>query len=346
MLTFDSILLQKKRDKINIYSENLGNSLFLKLSKGYISKKITNESRYVWIGYYSDNDSKRNTFSILENLKLYLEKKMDIKIENFFYENGIGVNLQNFRNKVYLDIFIKQSRVLSQKNIEDLGDKYYVIPVIHIDNLTFKNGKWFLNIKLVQIIVFPIYETLIKCILSDEYEVEYLKPELKPPHNIIKPIDHPIYGKYFKMINMGVPKIAVSLKIKSELNLDDKSIENILNSEVFKVNKIRVDQHKSYEKYFKMVKMGIPIMAIKQKMLVDGITDIDIEKPDSLVLDIEIPVKKDLMMELMNKKLKKKELDEKPEEILIDKTKKKTNNLMGINLDELMKKRNLIINKN
>jgi hypothetical protein len=357
-INFDALKLDRHRNKINIFDGELGESLYFQLSKGFVNRKITNESKYLWIGYYVNSKGKQQTFDTLKQFKKILEDRLDIKIENFYYDNGIGLFLQNHRDNVYVKIFMRQNQKIWEKNLDDLVDKFYVIPVIHIDCIICRDNKWYLNNKLVQMIVYPLYNVIDKCVLDDN--VEYLKDsndtnissDFQDDIVRIKALDHPSYGKYFKMLNMGVPKMAVIIKIRSELGIDGTEI---LEQTEFKVHKIRAETHKTFGKYFKMIKMGIPRMAVAQKMNSDGFEDgkeICLDAPEALILDLEISVKNDLVNMILSKKLKKKDHinnntnsntninNSSGEIILVEKPKL---NVMGINLDELMKRRQLIL---
>ncbi|CAH0475261.1 unnamed protein product [Peronospora belbahrii] len=90
----------------------------------------------------------------------------------------------------------------------------------------------------------------------------------------VKLQDDPIYAKFFKMLKMGIPKGAVHQKMKSE-GIDERALDlggNALVSDlVAPRNDVRLQDDPVYAKYFKMLKMGLPEGAVRQKMATDNI---------------------------------------------------------------------------
>lgn len=93
--------------------------------------------------------------------------------------------------------------------------------------------------------------------------------------------EHPLYSKYFKMLKVGLPKDAVKAKMKAE-NVDpsvlDKDPSDLipLEGEAAEEDEgpmIRADEHPTYTKYFKMLKVGLPPDGVKAKMKAEGAAD-------------------------------------------------------------------------
>ena len=100
--------------------------------------------------------------------------------------------------------------------------------------------------------------------------------------------DDPDYSKYFKMLKMGLPMDAVKHSVKRDgkdpsiMDLDpDKSLKSQTKSDAVDDGPpLREDPE--YEKYFKMLKMGLPMGAVKNAVQRDGkdpsIMDLDPNK--------------------------------------------------------------------
>jgi hypothetical protein len=102
--------------------------------------------------------------------------------------------------------------------------------------------------------------------------------------------EHPIYSKYFRMLKVGLPKDAVKEKMNEEgLNsemIDKDAMDLVVLDEVnpSTPSKIPVSMHPKYAKYFKMVTVGLPKEAIKEKMRQEGVNPDVLEKePDDMV---------------------------------------------------------------
>ncbi|KAE9010230.1 hypothetical protein PR003_g15269 [Phytophthora rubi] len=91
--------------------------------------------------------------------------------------------------------------------------------------------------------------------------------------NDIKLQDDPTYAKYFKMLKMGLPEGAVRQKMKSE-GVDERALDlggDALVSELtLSKDDVKLQDDPVYSKYFKMLKMGLPEGAVKQKMLTEN----------------------------------------------------------------------------
>lgn len=360
-IDINKIICSRKSDKIQLFYEKKGKPLYLQLSKGYLGKKIDENTKYIWLGYYNESKIKNTTFNYLSEVKNIIEKQCDIKIEQFFYDNGIGIPLQNVKGKLYLEIYMRQNDEIWNEELLNFPEKSYVVPIIYLDDIICKNNKWYLNYRLVQVCVYPIFQKFGKCMVDEMYDLEINKKDRKHRGDTvsiktvdrdyvdIKLIEHPVYGKYFKMVQMGVPRPAVRLKMINELG--DRYKENILDknpNDLEKIKLVKVAEHPSYDKYFKMIKMGVPRVAVEQKMNINGLECMFLDKGDDLIMEIEVAKKCDIFGELKNKKLRNIEdriLNTHPSDITATKPVQKTfNNL--INMDELLKRRDSIFKLN
>jgi hypothetical protein len=108
--------------------------------------------------------------------------------------------------------------------------------------------------------------------------------------------DDPEYTKYFKMLKMGLPLDAVKHAMKRDgkdesiMDLDpDKSLKSQQTTSAEATESVDsgppLKDDPEYTKYFKMLKMGLPLDAVKHAMKRDGkdesIMDLDPDKPFS-----------------------------------------------------------------
>jgi hypothetical protein len=97
--------------------------------------------------------------------------------------------------------------------------------------------------------------------------------------------DHPVYAKFIRMLKVGLPLVAVKNKMEQE-NLDpsiiDKDPETMvpLNASP-PVEMVALQDHPVYQKYLKMLKVGLPLPAAKQKMQDDGFDPSILDKKGS-----------------------------------------------------------------
>lgn len=97
----------------------------------------------------------------------------------------------------------------------------------------------------------------------------------------IKLKDHEVYGQYFKMLKMGLPEGAVRHKMKKD-GVDDRALDHsgeapvsilVISSSSDNSSgdlEVKLKDHETYAKYFKMLKMGLPEAAVRHKMKKDG----------------------------------------------------------------------------
>jgi hypothetical protein len=105
--------------------------------------------------------------------------------------------------------------------------------------------------------------------------------------------EHPVYAKYFKMLKVGLPHMAVKNKmIKEGVDPDvlDKNPSDMISEEKkTDVETVAISEHPVYAKYFKMMKMGLPLGAVQNKMVKDGIDPLLLDKDPS----VQVPVDTD-----------------------------------------------------
>ena len=97
--------------------------------------------------------------------------------------------------------------------------------------------------------------------------------------------DDPEYGKYFKMLKMGLPHDAVKHSLQrdgKDPNILDMDPKKSLASQTTSDDGPLLRDDPEYEKYFKMIKMGLPLGAVKNGLVRDGkdpaIMDLDPNK--------------------------------------------------------------------
>ena len=134
-LQLDKILYYKKKDRYELFYEKYGMPLYLQLSKGYLSKKIDDNTKYIWLGYFSNTVEKNKTFNYLTKIKNSIEHNCGIELDTFFYDNGICLPCQNIKGNLQLDIYIRQNNTLWEGNLIEFPEKSYIIPVIYIENI-------------------------------------------------------------------------------------------------------------------------------------------------------------------------------------------------------------------
>ncbi|KAF4130317.1 Formin Homology 2 Domain [Phytophthora infestans] len=119
----------------------------------------------------------------------------------------------------------------------------------------------------------------IKCVnpsANEDVEADNLEVLLK---------DHDVYAKYFKMLKMGLTEGAVRQKMKVD-GVDERALElggdalfsklptpEATGSVALSVNDVMLKDDPKYAKFFKMLQMGLPDGAVRQKMKVDGVDE-------------------------------------------------------------------------
>lgn len=362
------IKLIRKKNEIIILNKH--HYCFYQACKGICNKKIDSGTKYIWINYFKETENNRKTIEYFKNLEEIIRKECHIKepIHPFFNSNGFGVNTQNYGNKLFVDLYISKDIKLE---LEDCPDKFYITPLIWFQNLKLVENRWYLNIKLVQAIISPIFLRFSTCLVEDVILKEnilimdknidnHLDKSIdrsidknqdksllgKTMVNRIKCIEHPTYGKYFKMIQMGIPFIAVEMRFKNEIGLEKLDILNNKPDDLVEVQYVRQCETNTYSKFFKMLGLGIPRIAVEQKMQLEGYEINILNNPDELVIDM--PKQSNNFMELFLKvKLKKSSRENKADELINRQSIQKINKPLftKFNMEELLKKRNEILNK-
>ena len=95
--------------------------------------------------------------------------------------------------------------------------------------------------------------------------------------------EDPTYQKFFKMLKMGLPRPAVEIKMKAE-GFDPKILDHPDDPVPgAAADTTPVKDHPKYQKYFKMLKMGMPKVGVAIKMNAEGLNadvlELDPEKP-------------------------------------------------------------------
>lgn len=341
---------RKKKD-IFLFGNSNG-PLFFQGPKGYCHKIIENTSKSIWISYHFNKEN--NLYDYFENLISDIEQKYEIKVENPYRDYGINLFLQQSKGNVSIDLFnIGKERI----HISDFPDKSYIIPYMWINKITKVNESWQFCIYMTQCMIFPIsyrcqtcmieYAEYTKEIVIDSVQKQKQIETDKKDEQIITFLEHPVYGKYFKMLKMGIPREAIRVKMRTEINEDLMDNEP---SDVLRIKKISQEEY--YGKYFKMLKMGIPRIAVEQKMSMEGLESVEniLDNPQIMVLDL--PHKKegvDLLGEIGKRKLSKNK-EHKPiikinNKSEIKPTQKINRGLAGISLADILNKKNAIFLK-
>ncbi|CAN0458810.1 unnamed protein product, partial [Ectocarpus sp. 8 AP-2014] len=114
--------------------------------------------------------------------------------------------------------------------------------------------------------------------------------------------DHPDYQKYFKMLKMGLPRGAALQKMATEgvdqaiLDTPDAMVpgppveaagEGVPGvagvAAAAAPSMVAAKDHPDYQKYFKMLRMGLPRGAALQKMATEGVDQAILDTPDAMV---------------------------------------------------------------
>ncbi|KAL4176693.1 hypothetical protein KRP22_001634 [Phytophthora ramorum] len=104
--------------------------------------------------------------------------------------------------------------------------------------------------------------------------------------------DHEKFAKFFKLLKMGMPMDHVKLKVTSEgldanlLETPDKLVDEDGKEVVGgapAVKGVPVKEHEKFAKFFKLMKMGMPLPHIKLKVASEGLDGDLLDTPDKLV---------------------------------------------------------------
>jgi hypothetical protein len=341
-----------KKTNIQIIHKN-GKPFLFQGSKGLLNSPIKLDTNYIWINYFINTVKKQKMFDFLKSLELHILEYLHqfsansqiSKLHPFYYDMGIGGQIQNYNGKQIIDIYRTPTIQIS---IDDFPEKSYIVPLIWVQGLHYKHDRWYLNIKIVQLMVIPIFIKFGKCLIdmdidSIQYEQTHIIHTKKNITNInekqVMFKDHPLYGKYFKMVIMGVPKPAIMMKIKLELGEDIMDIMDKQPTDICAIKQIKRSMHCDYNKYFKMKMMGIPLGAIHHKMIMDNIDIHILDNPDEMMDDISIIKSNHSLTELISGKQLKTN-----NEVVIRNIPLPLQQVKRIDMNELLSKRLKIIN--
>lgn len=335
----NSLKLFKRKNSIDIFNKD-GKYFFIQAPKGFCNKKIEINQNYIWISYLKENRFKKEFYEYLNLLKLKLEKLLNGQIiETFYYENGMGINIQNFRGNNIIDLYYNKETYM---DIIECPERFYIKPLLWVQNVRNVNSKWYINFCIIQAIIYPIYLRLGKCLIEDNQTVEQiykskiLLKNIQENEESVSYLNHPVYGKYFRMISMGIPKGAVQIKLINELGENSCNILDHNPEDRIIIRKIKQSEHLSYVRFFRMLSIGIPRMAVEQKMVLENIDKEILNDPDKLIMDLPV-VLSDFSKMLSLKKLRKSSIKFE--------NKKEIKSLVGINVDDILKRREQILNK-
>ncbi len=86
--------------------------------------------------------------------------------------------------------------------------------------------------------------------------------------------DDPEFAKYFKMLKMGMPREqvlhAMTRDEKDQTVLDLDPNKSLISQRTDETGEVPLNEDPEYEKYFKMLKMGLPMGAVKNALTRDG----------------------------------------------------------------------------
>jgi hypothetical protein len=107
------------------------------------------------------------------------------------------------------------------------------------------------------------------------------------PHELVEVSQHEKYGKYFKLLKVGIPKASVQKKMRdegvNEIFLDLRP-QDLVPIEETTNDFIAAREHPIYKKYFRMLKVGMQVPEVKVRLREDGIDPEIIElDPEQLV---------------------------------------------------------------
>jgi hypothetical protein len=157
---------------------------------------------------------------------------------------------------------------------------------------------------------------LIEKKIEKKNEDKEIKKEEIKEEEMVKVSEHPVYIKYFKMIKVGIPPDTVKGKMGLEgldgsyLDKDPNELIPLKDEKIEKkIEMVKVSEHPEYIKYFKMIKVGLPLTIVKAKMAQEGLDGSYLDKdPNELIpLKDEKEEKKENSISKPNKSPIKKE---------------------------------------
>ena len=212
-----------------------------------------------------------------QNYKKIYKKDIQIKkiIDNSKYDPMFTMNINEYTNCYD----IKNNKIDRKNTLKDL----YLKSLCYISGIWFHNNQFGLLIHCLQLKILP---NITKCLVLNEEEENNIticltKEDLKLP--VIK--------KQISCLNCD-EKITLTIKNKEYQSLQNASIQQQSSSinprKSVSIANIPVE----YQKFYKMKQVGVPLMAIKQKLLMEGLdykTFIDITtKPSSKTITLSV----------------------------------------------------------
>jgi hypothetical protein len=114
------------------------------------------------------------------------------------------------------------------------------------------------------------------------------QPDLAISSEHVKAGEHPEYAKYFKMLKVGMPIAAVKIKMSQE-GVDPAVIDKAPTDLILLTSEqVKAGEHPEYAKYFKMLKVGMPIAAVKIKMSQEGVDPAVIDKAPTDLIPVRV----------------------------------------------------------
>jgi hypothetical protein len=191
------------------------------------------------------------------------EKKIDVATLNSALNNLLDGGVENLSNAALSISIVADSRYIKYVNLLT-ETKNNVVSMMRSEGLD------------------PAFLFQSKSAAAAESAPVSETPSLEAAHVV-----DPIYAKFVKMLAMGVPRPAVEAKMRAE-GLD----VNMLNQNTAPVketiapattNKIRLCEDPQYVKWFKMLKAGVPRVAVELKMQSEQVDVGILDRRDELV---------------------------------------------------------------
>ena len=194
---------------------------------------------------YKFNHIQKSFIKSIKNIEQFvksslpkLEKYSNINSSDF--KSCIHINKNN--TQAYLTVHLPFSNncittkiydhTKLEKNIEYISPNSSCLNIITLQHIWFKNNKYGLHWNLNQSKIYHPIEKINECLILDDMDQEPILnyhhiPNKKQP-DLDKYLSHPIFGKFIKMKQMGVPLEAIESKMKLQ-NLKIEDLNNFIN---------------------------------------------------------------------------------------------------------------------
>jgi len=223
--TYNKIELFYKKDKINkkiivqtpvmftlfdIKSKIFNNNEYYTLCLSF-SKKDVNKSVNDFYNFIQYIDELNTTLVKTKRKKFFNGKKLQYKSLLYTYggfSQFLSINMPIKDGKFLFDAYDEK---LNKINISEITRNSEVSVILEISELWFNNTSIGCNCNVLQI---KKYSTLVfdRCLIIDDESDDEVKKVV---------VDNPLYEKYFKMLKMGIPVMAVKNNmIKDNLGID------------------------------------------------------------------------------------------------------------------------------